>query len=141
MKILTQVTVSQITEPASSPVSHEPPTRRPAGLGAGAAPRSPVEQSDSWSDPTTFQSSVHYLNILSLVEREGGTTSNQPVGQTDSSSANDIYHQCVYPNAPPRQLDTVDHTFLTGKGVFSLPPEHCMQVTTGWSSPRQLINK
>ncbi|UPL02224.1 hypothetical protein LCI18_013158 [Fusarium solani-melongenae] len=91
-----------------------------------------VDQPDRCADPTTFQSSIHYLDILSQVE----SNSNIPGAQSDSvtesidgspSAASDINHQCIYPALPPRRLDPVDHAFLVGKGVFNLPPKRCIE--------------
>ncbi|KAJ3549754.1 hypothetical protein NM208_g329 [Fusarium decemcellulare] len=127
----------QFTVKGLSPQQANTTTRRdslpPLDSTIIAKPLPPVDIPDQCLDPTRFQSSIHYLNILSQVEDDNTTTpDSQSESATESfggspSSAGDLHHQCTYPRLPPRELDSVDHAFLSGKGVFDLPPRHCIE--------------
>ncbi|RSL82428.1 hypothetical protein CEP51_005176 [Fusarium floridanum] len=113
----------------------------PNVLPSGSSPESTIvaktnalaDKSDECRDPTKYQISLNYLNILEQVEDDGTHNRDQSnclaKGLVDESpnSASNSSNSFGYSNTVSQQLDPVDQAFLVNKGVFDLPPQHCMQ--------------
>ncbi|KAM5347641.1 hypothetical protein ACJ41O_007465 [Fusarium nematophilum] len=110
-------------------------------IPSGSSPESTIvaktnalaDRSDKCRDPTKYQISLNYLNILEQVEDHGphgrDQSNNLAEGLVEESpnSTSGSSNSFVYSNTVSRQLDPVDQAFLVNKGVFDLPPQHCMQ--------------
>ncbi|KAI3571593.1 hypothetical protein IWW34DRAFT_895111 [Fusarium oxysporum f. sp. albedinis] len=93
-----------------------------------------IKQLDYCLDPTKYQTSIHYLNILTQVEGDRKYKSQQSDNLTKNDNAGPISayvfnHGSGRSIVAARQVDPVDYAFLLEKGVFDLPPQHCMQVS------------
>ncbi|KAH6985125.1 fungal-specific transcription factor domain-containing protein [Ilyonectria destructans] len=91
-----------------------------------------IKQLDHCRDPTKYQTSIHYLNILAQVEGDGKYKSQESDNLTKDNNAGPISayvfnNRFGHSSVAARQVDPVDYAFLLGKGVFDLPPQHCMQ--------------
>ncbi|KAH6985200.1 hypothetical protein EDB80DRAFT_733532 [Ilyonectria destructans] len=91
-----------------------------------------IKQSDHCRDPTKYQTSIHYLNILAQVEDDSKYKSQQSGnltkhGNAGPISANIFNNRFGHFSVATQQVDPVDYAFLLGKGVFDLPPQHCIE--------------
>ncbi|KAH7127316.1 fungal-specific transcription factor domain-containing protein [Dactylonectria macrodidyma] len=91
-----------------------------------------AKQSDKCRDPTKYQIGLNYLGILSQVEEDAkhkghGSDSLTTLVDGSPTSASNSHISLGYSSVVSRQLDAADQAFLVGKGVFDLPPQHCIE--------------
>ncbi|KAK7582067.1 hypothetical protein V3481_014135 [Fusarium oxysporum f. sp. vasinfectum] len=87
-----------------------------------------THNSDNCRDLTKYQTSLTYVNILEQADMNGTISRNQSnsllqESPNPASSSTPLGYSTII----SQQLDPIDRAFLAGKGVFDLPPQHCLE--------------